>query len=427
MLSTGAYANGGDATAQYGMFDIDGTGYDINNTTPLWSAMRSGDWATSSNWTYGAPNAGDATANFDEGITANSIVTLSSAQTVGTVNFDNPLFKFSLAGTSSLTLSASSGPAFINSWAGSHAITAPIVYTAGLTVTTFADPSIGSPSLTFPLNITATGTLIKSGTGTLKFAASTSGISTLNLPGLTIATGTVALASNSLNSVRTLLITSALSITGGSLDLGNNDLDITSAGSAGLTNINSYVATGSNGGSWNGSGGINSSAAASNTRHLTALGVILNSVDGTAGGAALYGASTSLGLFDGTSPSNTDVLVKYTYYGDANLDGKVGGSDYSKIDSGYLRHLTGWLNGDFNYDGVINGSDYTLIDNAFNTQGARLSSQLASLNAIPTAQIAVAAETTSVPEPMSMGLTGCFSSALLARRRRRSDVAVIRR
>ena len=28
-----------------------------------------------------------------------------------------------------------------------------------------------------------------------------------------------------------------------------------------------------------------------------------------------------------------DVLVKYTYYGDANLDGKVDGSDYSRIDS----------------------------------------------------------------------------------------------
>ena len=61
--------------------------------------------------------------------------------------------------------------------------------------------------------------------------------------------------------------------------------------------------------------------------------------------------------------------MKYTYYGDANLDGKVDASDYSLIDNGYLNHLTGWYNGDFNYDGVINGSDYTLIDNAFNMQG----------------------------------------------------------
>jgi hypothetical protein len=68
------------------------------------------------------------------------------------------------------------------------------------------------------------------------------------------------------------------------------------------------------------------------------------------------------------------VLVKYTYYGDANLDGKVDGSDYSRIDNAALNHLTGWSNGDFNYDGVIDGSDYTLIDNAFNRQGAALGS-----------------------------------------------------
>jgi hypothetical protein len=67
---------------------------------------------------------------------------------------------------------------------------------------------------------------------------------------------------------------------------------------------------------------------------------------------------------------NSDVLIRYTFYGDANLDGHVDGSDYSRIDNGYLTHASGWFNGDFNYDGTINGSDYTLIDNAFNTQGA---------------------------------------------------------
>jgi len=54
------------------------------------------------------------------------------------------------------------------------------------------------------------------------------------------------------------------------------------------------------------------------------------------------------------------VLVKYTYYGDANLDGQVDGSDYSLIDNGYLNHLTGWYNGVFNYGAVIDGSDYTV-------------------------------------------------------------------
>ena len=99
---------------------------------------------------------------------------------------------------------------------------------------------------------------------------------------------------------------------------------------------------------------IVSAAASSNT----ALAVELNSKGGTL-----------FTTFDGQSVTSTDVLVKYTYFGDANLDGVVNGSDYTLIDNGFNAGLTGWRNGDFNYDGVINGDDYILIDNAFNTQG----------------------------------------------------------
>jgi len=108
------------------------------------------------------------------------------------------------------------------------------------------------------------------------------------------------------------------------------------------------------------------------------------------------------------------VLIKYTYYGDANLDGVVDGSDYTRIDSGYITSgSTGWMNGDFNYDGVINGSDYTLIDNAFNTQGAQLAAAIAS----PTAQIA--GGSSSVPEPTTISLLALGATGLLGRRRRR--------
>jgi hypothetical protein len=73
--------------------------------------------------------------------------------------------------------------------------------------------------------------------------------------------------------------------------------------------------------------------------------------------------------------TTTDVLIKFTYYGDTNLDGSVTAQDYLAIDNAFSYNaanpttpLTGWNNGDFNYDGVINGDDYTLIDNAFNSQ-----------------------------------------------------------
>ena len=77
--------------------------------------------------------------------------------------------------------------------------------------------------------------------------------------------------------------------------------------------------------------------------------------------------------FAGESVGSTDVLVKYTYYGDANLNGVVTGSDYALTDNGLNFGLSGWSNGDYNYDGVTNGADYALLDNSFNFQGGPLS------------------------------------------------------
>jgi hypothetical protein len=190
----------------------------------------------------------------------------------------------------------------------------------------------------------------------------------------------------------------------GTVDVGRNDL-IIATGS--LATVTSQLQSGYGNGSWNGPG-IDSSFAANDSTHLTAVGVLLND-NGT--GQAIYGSSNP---FDGTLPSVDSILVKLTYYGDANLDGKVDGSDYSKIDNGYLNHLTGWSNGDFNYDGVIDGSDYTLIDNAHNMQGASLSAAIAG----ETAEITGSPAGASVPEPSGLIGLGLVTTGLLGRRRR---------
>jgi autotransporter-associated beta strand protein len=272
--------------------------------------------------------------------------------------------------------------------------------------------------------ISAGGSLTKVGAGILTLTGSStySGATTVNAGTLAVGVANALPIGGNLNigsgaSVVANSLGAAVAVQVGSLnvagqlDLNNNDLIVHNGT---LAAVNTLVASGYNNGAWNGATGIVSSTAASDTAHLTALGVIVND-NGSA--TPLYGADGGIAsTFGGNTPVDGDILVKYTYYGDANLDGHVDGSDYSLIDNGALNQLTGWHNGDFNYDGVTNGSDYTLIDNAFNTQGAQISSEIATI----TAQIAGSnAGTSAVPEPTTLGLLGIGAVGLLGRRSRR--------
>jgi hypothetical protein len=113
------------------------------------------------------------------------------------------------------------------------------------------------------------------------------------------------------------------------------------------------------------------------------------------------GQALAAGTFDSETVAAGDVEVRYTYFGDATLDGKIDGSDYSKIDYAFTHGLTGWTNGDFNYDGVVDGSDYTLIDNAFNTQAAALDALIAK----PATMIAKVAATQATPSAENASTT----------------------
>ena len=72
-----------------------------------------------------------------------------------------------------------------------------------------------------------------------------------------------------------------------------------------------------------------------------------------------------------------DVLVKYTYVGDANLSGAVSFDDYVGMDNAFFGLIPnlGWATGDINFDGVINFDDYSKVDQAFFFQGASLSGE----------------------------------------------------
>ena len=97
----------------------------------------------------------------------------------------------------------------------------------------------------------------------------------------------------------------------------------------------------------------------------TALAAILNDKDDKA-------HTPVTNSFAGETVLATDVLVKYTWAGDANLDGMVNADDYGLIDRGFISQKRGWYNGDFNYDTFVNADDYGMIDRAFVEQTGTL-------------------------------------------------------
>jgi autotransporter-associated beta strand protein len=196
------------------------------------------------------------------------------------------------------------------------------------------------------------------------------------------------------------------------LDVNDNDVVVHSddasrvAKAAEITNQLKQGANFANTGQfWTGNGIVTSLGGNGSTSYA-AVGVAVNDFALLGGGqtGAIYST------FDGQDVGVNDVLVKYTYFGDADLDGAVTTNDYFQIDNGFLGSKTGWINGDFDYDGAVTTNDYFLIDNAFLGQGAALvPAALGSAGAL--------SGVTAVPEPASLGVFA-FAAAVLIRRRR---------
>ena len=180
---------------------------------------------------------------------------------------------------------------------------------------------------------------------------------------------------------------------GGILDLTNNDLVIRATAAtkdAVHAAAQADIVSAQNGldanfiTNWNGPGITSSAARTANLASnfdLVGLGAIRNSdIDILTG---LPGSSYT--TFSGQSVTPDDILVKYTYIGDGNLDGLVSFDDYVGMDNaffGLIQNL-GWATGDINFDGVINFDDYTVVDQAFFFQGAPLAGEGRSVAAVP--------------------------------------------
>ncbi len=162
----------------------------------------------------------------------------------------------------------------------------------------------------------------------------------------------------------------------GKIDLTNNAMIVNYSGASPLGAWNGSAYTGIAGllqtgyaSGWTGAG-IDSSSAGSSGLFGLAVGEASNVL-------RISGAQTA--VFNGQAVDATSVLIKFTYAGDANMDGRIDADDYFQIDSNYNKtdnSFKSYLDGDFDYNGLINGDDYFIIDSNFNAQGLQLAAPL---------------------------------------------------
>jgi autotransporter-associated beta strand protein len=382
---------------------LDPTRYwDINGTT-----AGAGGATPSGNW--------DGTAaNFNSDI-AGGAAGLTTAVTTAT----NPvIFSAGTDGTGAYTVNVTGTQA-----AASVKVARGSVTLAGGTIATGAFDVAAGATGTVNSAVTggAPGTVVKSGAGTLALGAAnayangtTVSAGTLVVGhGDALGTGSLTIAAGATAQVQAGLpkavSVASVSTTGsGKLDITNNALVI--KGST-LATVTAQIVAGYNNGDFLGAG-ITSSTAANDPNFLTAVGYASN----------IDAAYTT---FEGVSGlDDNDVLVKYTYYGDADLTGSVDLDDFNLFLAGYQDPANvpqTWIYGDFDYTGSVDLDDFNLFLAAYQANGAPLSAlagavDLSTLSADE--QQLMLSAIAAVPEPGSLGLLGVAACSLLARRKR---------
>ena len=128
-------------------------------------------------------------ATFAGAATAPRTVSLSSPQTVGTINFDNPSAGYTISGSSPLTLQLSGDSAQVFVYAGSHSIGTPLVSPAEWMLQSWPPPT--RSTLSGPISNATAQSIVKLGKGRLELSGNNSFSG-----GLAVTDGTVAVGSN---------------------------------------------------------------------------------------------------------------------------------------------------------------------------------------------------------------------------------------
>jgi hypothetical protein len=359
---------------------------------PTWNIDTNGNWSTAGNWTASVPNVVGARAVFGGAITAPRTVTLDVPITVGQIDLDNAN-AYTIGGTNSLTIDATSGAGEINVLAGSHVISAPVSLTDNTQIS--VTPAAG--------NLTLGSALNASGVNVTKVGAGRLTVNQIDAAGLAINEGSVAISSGAPASMASLLGT--LSIAGAAaaptaqLDLGSNAIVVDYTGVSPASAIRSQLIAGRGGAglgaTWTGQGIASSTAGAAEPETRSV---------GYAENASLpLGAYTT---FRGRTVDDTSLLLAYTRTGDANLDGVVNDDDVTIVGATYAPGVPqpSWALGDFDFNGFVDDDDVTLLGVFYDPTAEPL-----------VAPVAVASNgIAAVPEPHSMVYATSAIALLLA-------------
>lgn len=355
-----------------------------------WGVDANGNSSVAGNWIGGLPGAVDDKVAFSTVITDDRIVTVDAPFTAGSIYFDGAK-NYLVQGPAAITLDVSAGSALLAAknlhGAGTHTISAPLTFNDNTTI----DVASGSTlRLTQPMNAAVGVAITKTSDGMLA-------VKNVRATGLSLNGGTVQVIAGGGNGGTSVVKSLSIAATA-RLDLNNNDLLIDYTGASPYTSIRDYLLAGLN----TGVGGIISTSgqAAGNTVH-----------------AIVDNAHLHKSLWNGLSIDDTTIIAKYTFRGDANLDGAVGFADLVAVAQNYGKNGGAtWDMGDFNYDGNVGFADLVSVAQNYGDM-------------LPAAPIAGASEDfeadmaaafASVPEPSVINGLLLGVAGFIYRRRRRT-------
>jgi fibronectin-binding autotransporter adhesin len=364
------------------------------------------------------------------GAVLGSIIVLTGPQTV-TVGAHAQIINQGASGTATVTYAGS--PASVNTFLGTisdnsgggGASTSLHIASGSLVLmgdSTYAGPTIidGGATLTVNSSLRADFTLgpglpannavVNNGALNISGAAST--LSTVTGTGNLTVSGNVFVTASSI-SQKSLTINDASHValnSGGTatlttLNVGDNSPDtsaqfdvndggvlLTYSGSSPIAAIRGLIGEAFDNGNWD-QNGITSTAAHNDPSFQHGLGYV---------------------------DSGLSLTIKYTQYGDGNLDGTVNSSDFQHFLDGIANGGSTWLQGDYTYDGVVDlGNDFALFLENYLGDG----NSPAELGAIVEASSLSATQKASllalVPEPSSIAMLAIGAGALATRRRRK--------